>query len=113
MKTNSNTQILELYIKEVVKNEVRNLVSSMIKEELEAALGKMSLQEDVVVSKKAKPSPSEIKNIMERHFSVDGGTISPRGVPVTGHRLPAVGPNAPPPSSVDDLINRDWSKTLK
>jgi len=88
-KVPSSAKFLELYIRELVKNTVKEEINKMLPVITESIMaqftGGTSINETTMITpsgKKAAPDRATIRNIMKSHFSMDGDTIAPRNVSV-------------------------------
>lgn len=106
------SELLELYVRQLVRNEVKKIV----KEELELQLTEIlsatvsaPLTEGTTTKK--KPSREEIVRIMKQAVQFDGDTLKANtgGVPMSQ----IVPPEAELPDFVQTALTRDYSELMK
>jgi hypothetical protein len=104
-----NKKLFEMYVKELVKNVVREELKTMLPEMIGEYSSNKTLTESTD-QKKTALDRAGIISIMKQHFIQDGDTIRETGnVPMES----MVPPNANVPDFVTKALNKDYSQLMK
>jgi hypothetical protein len=104
-----NKKLFEMYVKELVKNVIREELKTMLPEMIGEYNSNRPLTESTD-QKKTALDRAGIVNIMKQHFTQDGDTIrETRHSPMES----MVPPNANVPDFVAKALTRDYSELMK
>jgi len=107
-KGGSSTKLLELFIRELVKNAVREEVEKIIPTLVESiAQSGRTISESVAAPRDTRPMTdrASITNLMKSHFALEGDTLAPRNVPVMPSFDPVITAGAAPDPKLANFLD--------
>ena len=115
-KTPNATKFLELYIRELVKNAVKEEIDRMLPvlaESLQTT--PISMVTEAAATKQTAPDRASIVNLMKSHFALEGDTISPtrHAPPMTFNSDITKGAEAHMPDFMKKILSRDYTNLVK
>ncbi len=112
-KSGSSTKLLELFIRELVKNAVREEVEKMIPIIAESLVQSGKTITESTATARPNADRAKIVNIMKSHFSQEGDTLAPRNAPVMPSFDPVITAGATPEpklaSFLDNLLAGEYN----
>jgi hypothetical protein len=116
-KGGSSTKLLELFIRELVKNTVREEVEKILPTLVESIAKSGRTISESPRAAKPMTDRANITNLMNAHFALEGDTIAPRNVPVVPSFDPVITAGAAPDPKLanflDNLLAGEYNPTKK
>ena len=120
-KKASSSKLLELYIKELVKNTVKEEIARILPTLTESVVRSLGVEATpltegtTAINKKPAPDRATIRSIMQQNFALDGDTIAPRAnpAPMTFNASITGGHDVEVPDFMQKILTRDYTELVK